>query len=138
MSVDIVLVEDDKELASLMRDYLVKNNFEVVLIDNELRAIEQVPIIQPALVVLDIMLPDCSGMDVCRDIRLVYTGPILMLTALNDDMDQMLGLELGADDYMIKPVQPRLLLSRMRALLRRVPVYRQTSLKLIQRLKWDR
>lgn len=121
MSSKIVLVEDDPELASLVRDYLVKNGYQVDIVSNGADAVQQIPIEQPDLVILDIMLPRISGMDVCREVRPVYKGPILMLTALDDDIDQMLGLELGADDYIIKPVQPRLLLARIRTLLRRVP-----------------
>ncbi|MEM9440890.1 MAG: winged helix-turn-helix domain-containing protein, partial [Pseudomonadota bacterium] len=74
---------------------------------------------QPALVILDLMLPGRDGLDVCRDVRPFYSGPILMLTARDDDVDQVVGLELGADDYVNKPVEPRVLLARIRALLRR-------------------
>ncbi len=120
MSINILLVEDDEELASLVRDYLIKNNFEVQVITNGIDAARQIPIDKPDLVILDIMLPGITGMDVCRQVRPFYTGPILMLTALDDDVDHMLGLELGADDYIVKPVQPRLLLTRIRTLLRRI------------------
>ncbi len=120
MSINILLVEDDEELASLVRDYLIKNNFDVQVITDGIEAAKQIPIVKPDLVILDIMLPGITGMDVCREVRPFYTGPILMLTALDDDVDQMLGLELGADDYIVKPVQPRLLLTRIRTLLRRI------------------
>ena len=114
-----MLVEDDVELAGLITDYLVKSGFTVSSVGDGLIAIEAIKNQKPDLVVLDVMLPGCTGMDVCRDVRPYYSGPILMLTAVDDDIDQMLGLELGADDYVIKPVLPRLLLSRIRALLRR-------------------
>lgn len=116
----ILLVEDDHELAHLVSDYLSKNDFQVQIVTDGLTAVEQINQTKPSLVILDIMLPKLSGMDVCRQVRPNYAGPILMLTALDDDFDQMLGLELGADDYIVKPVQPRLLLTRIRTLLRRV------------------
>ena len=116
----LLVVEDDVELASLIQDYLMKHGFLVEVIGNGTDAARAIIDQKPDIVLLDIMLPGMSGMDVCRTVRPHYTGPIIMLTALDEDMDQMLGLELGADDYIIKPVQPRLLLSRIRALLRRV------------------
>jgi two-component system OmpR family response regulator/two-component system response regulator RstA len=116
----LLVVEDDIELASLVREYLSKNGFEVSLVGNGLQAVDHICTHQPDMVILDIMLPGMSGMDVCREVRQKYSGPILMLTALDEDIDQMLGLELGADDYIIKPIKPRLLLSRVRALLRRI------------------
>jgi len=115
----IILVEDDKELASLVADYLCKNGFAVDVASDGATAVSRIIEAQPDLVILDIMLPGISGMDVCKAIRPQFSAPILMLTALDEDIDQMLGLELGADDYVIKPVKPRLLLSRIKALLRR-------------------
>lgn len=116
----LLVVEDDTELASLVQEYLNKSGFEVSVVANGLDAVKYITEKSPDLVILDIMLPGLSGMDVCRQVRPNYLGPILMLTALDEDMDQMLGLELGADDYVIKPIKPRLLLSRIKALLRRV------------------
>ncbi len=120
MKNEILLVEDDIELAILVRDYLTKNGFSVNMIHNGTDAVTAIQQTLPDLVVLDIMLPDKNGNEVCREVRSFYQGAILMLTALDDDMDQMLGLELGADDYIIKPVQPRLLLTRIRTILRRM------------------
>ena len=114
-----MLVEDDHELASLISDFLIKYEFEVSIVGDGIEAVQRIINEQPALVILDVMLPGQTGMDVCRQVRLSYKGVILMQTALDDDIDQMMGLELGADDYVIKQVQPRLLLSRIRALLRR-------------------
>ena len=115
----ILLVEDDKELASLIQEYLTKNGFEVAVVGDGDSAVRSI-LGKPAdMVILDVMLPGKSGMDVLKEVRPSYQAPILMLTALDEDMDQMLGLELGADDYVIKPIKPRLLLSRVRALLRR-------------------
>ena len=115
----VLIVEDDIELASLMRDYLTKNGYQVKMVHDGFLAKQQILDSQPDLVILDVMLPSLSGMDLCKQVRDDFSGLIMMLTAIDEDIDQMLGLELGADDYIIKPVQPRLLLSRIRALLRR-------------------
>ena len=120
MNNKILLVEDDTVLAILVSDYLTKNGFSVDIIHNGTDAVTVIQQTKPDLVILDIMLPDKNGNEVCREVRSFYQGAILMLTALDDDMDQLLGLELGADDYIIKPVQPRLLLTRIRTILRRM------------------
>ncbi|MEZ9231352.1 winged helix-turn-helix domain-containing protein [Vibrio amylolyticus] len=118
-SYNLVLVEDDLELAELIRDFLQNYEFTIEIVTDGITAVNIILSTQPDLVVLDVMLPGQSGMDVCRAIRPSYHGMILMQTALDDDIDQMMGLELGADDYIVKKVKPRLLLSRIRALLRR-------------------
>ncbi|EHD0096447.1 response regulator transcription factor [Vibrio vulnificus] len=115
----IILVEDDQELAELIRDFLENYEFTIDIVSDGLSAVEEILTKQPDLVILDVMLPGQSGMDVCRAVRAKYRGMILMQTALDDDIDQVMGLELGADDYVVKQVKPRLLLSRIRALLRR-------------------
>ncbi len=115
----LLLVEDDKALAAVMQEYLGKHGFRVEVEHRGDRAVEQICSIQPDLVILDIMLPGKDGFSVCREIRPDYNGPVLMLTARDEDMDQVVGLELGADDYICKPVQPRLLLARIHAVLRR-------------------
>lgn len=116
---NITLVEDDVELATLVHDFLRRYNFDVTVISNGIEAVESILSHQPDLVILDIMLPGMNGMDICKKIRPKYAGYILMQTALDDDIDQMMGLEIGADDYIVKHIQPRLLLSRINALLRR-------------------
>ncbi|MFA6111042.1 MAG: response regulator transcription factor [Candidatus Latescibacterota bacterium] len=115
----IVLVEDDRGLADLIRERLEGEGFAVLHETDGLRACELIRGRRPDLVVLDIMLPGMDGFQVCRQVRPAYSGPILILTARDDDLDQILGLELGADDYVNKPVKPRVLLARIRALLRR-------------------
>ncbi|SJN53910.1 Transcriptional regulatory protein RstA [Vibrio ruber DSM 16370] len=115
----ILLVEDDIELASLIEDFLSRYGFEVNTVNNGTDAVRQVAELHPDLVILDVMLPGMNGMEVCKTIRAFYSGYILMQTALDDDVDQMKGLEIGADDYVIKQVKPHLLLSRIYALLRR-------------------
>lgn len=115
----ILIVEDDERLAELTREYLETNGLIVSLETNGAHAVERIKNEKPDLVVLDLMLPGEDGLSICRRVRPFYNGPILMLTARTDDLDQVLGLEMGADDYMGKPVRPRVLLARVRALLRR-------------------
>ncbi len=115
----ILIIEDDQKLATLTARYLTGEGFDVSHQDSGDQAVARILKTQPDLVILDLMLPGKSGMDICRDVRPLFDGGILMFTARDDDMDQLLGLELGADDYVIKPVQPRLLLARINALLRR-------------------
>lgn len=115
----ILLVDDDAELAELVAARLRRDNFEVDVAFTGRAAIEQAlreP--RPELVILDVGLPDLSGFDVLRAIRPECACPIMMLTARDDDFDQVAGLELGADDYVKKPVHPRVLLARVAALLR--------------------
>jgi two-component system OmpR family response regulator len=122
MKTRILLVEDDERLAELTAEYLRKNDFEVLIEPRGDTAEARILAERPDLVILDVMLPGKDGFEVCRSIRSQYGGVILMLTARDEDFDQILGLELGADDYIAKPVQPRLLLARIKALLRRSPV----------------
>ena len=123
----VLIIEDDERLAELTRDYLESNGFKVTIEGEGSRGVEQILALQPDLVILDLMLPGEDGLSICRRVRPDYAGPILMLTARTDDMDQVLGLEMGADDYVPKPVQPRVLLARMRALLRRAEVADQSG-----------
>ena len=116
----ILIVEDDERLAVLTQDYLRKNGLDVAIETDGSVAITRIINEQPDLVVLDVMLPGADGLAVCREVRPHFQNPILMLTARTDDMDQVLGLEMGADDYVAKPAQPRILLARIRALLRRL------------------
>ncbi len=116
----ILLIEDDRKLAALTQEYLETHGFHIALLNSGHLATETIHTTQPDLVILDLMLPGKSGLDICREIRPTYSGAILMFTALDDDLDHLLGLELGADDYVIKPIQPRLLLARIHTLLRRV------------------
>lgn len=115
----VLIIEDDQRLADLTRDYLEANGFRVTLEADGANGVKRITGLQPDLVILDLMLPGEDGLSICRRARPHYAGPIMMLTARTDDLDQVLGLEMGADDYMPKPVQPRVLLARMRALLRR-------------------
>ena len=116
---NILIVEDDPRLAELTREYLESNGLRVTIEGDGALAAGRIIDEHPDLVVLDLMLPGEDGLSICRKVRDRYDGPILMLTARADDLDQVLGLEIGADDYVCKPVRPRLLLARIRALLRR-------------------
>ena len=115
----ILIVEDDHRLAELTQEYLQSNGLQVAIESDGARAAARILKEQPDLVVLDLMLPGEDGLSICRKVRGQFAGPILMLTARTDDMDEVLGLEMGADDYVCKPVRPRVLLARIRALLRR-------------------
>jgi two-component system, OmpR family, response regulator len=116
----ILVVDDDKEICSLLKRYLGLQGFRVsVAVDgNEMEAYLATADIN--FVVLDVMLPDVSGLDLCRALRARSCIPIILLTALKEDVDRIIGLELGADDYLCKPFNPRELVARIRAILRRV------------------
>ncbi len=116
----ILLVEDDARLAQLVKDYLEASDAFAVSIEGRGdRAVDRIVAEQPDLVILDVMLPGVDGLTVCKRVRDRYAGPILMLTALGDEVDEVVGLELGADDYVAKPASPRKVLARVRTLLRR-------------------
>ncbi len=115
----VVLVEDDVRLADLVRNYLQRNGLRVSVENRGDRVLARVQREQPDLIVLDLNLPGKDGFAVCRELRASFGIPILMLTARDSDIDHVVGLELGADDYVIKPVEPRVLVARITALLRR-------------------
>lgn len=115
----ILVVDDEANIRDLARIYLEKEGFQVISAANGTQALQQIKQSPPSLVILDLMLPEIDGWEVCRRIRAAGDLPIIMLTARDDDIDKILGLELGADDYMTKPFNPRELVARVRALLRR-------------------
>lgn len=117
--IKILLVEDDIELASLISEYLTKRNFEIIHVDHGNKATEKALELTPDLVILDLMLPGKDGISICKEIRAQMQMPILMLTASDEPIDHVLGLEVGADDFVNKPIQPRILVARIEALLRR-------------------
>ncbi len=127
MHTDILLIEDDERLAQLVQAYLQQNGLSVALERTGTHALTRFLQLQPSMVILDIMLPGKNGMDVCKEIRRHFDGPILMLTAKISDIDQVMGLENGADDYVSKPAEPMVLLARIRALMRRT--YGEADLK---------
>lgn len=115
----ILVVEDDKSLADWIQEYLTNQGFRVSVVDRGDSAVAQITSDAPDLVVLDGMLPGMDGLDVCKAVRPEYSGPIVMLTARDEEIDEVLGLEVGADDYLTKPVKPRILLARIKTLMRR-------------------
>jgi two-component system phosphate regulon response regulator OmpR len=115
----ILLIEDDGRLAEMVSDYLGQAGFRVSRAGNGAAGLQMQSAASFDMVILDLMLPDMDGLDVCRQMRRRGSIPILMLTARGDAMDRIVGLELGADDYLPKPFEPRELLARVRAILRR-------------------
>ena len=115
----VLLVEDDLRLAELVRTYLQGNGFRVVVEHRGDRVVEHLQSEAPDLVVLDLGLPGRDGFAVCKELRAASDLPILIVTARDNDIDHVVGLELGADDYVVKPVEPRVLVARIHALLRR-------------------
>ncbi|AOI65329.1 response regulator [Burkholderia territorii] len=115
----VLLIEDDDRLARLVREYLDGYEFEVTVVRRGDLAVAAIREHRPALVILDLMLPHLDGMEVCRRMRAFTNVPVLILTARADVYDQVAGLEIGADDYVTKPIEPRVLVARARALLRR-------------------
>lgn len=115
----ILIIDDEPSIVDLARLYLEQEGFRVETAANGKDGMEKVASLHPSLVVLDIMLPEMDGFEVCRRIRQLGDVPVLMLTARGDDTDKIVGLELGADDYMTKPFNPRELAARVKAVLRR-------------------
>jgi two-component system, OmpR family, phosphate regulon response regulator OmpR len=115
----VLLIEDDARLAGMIGEYLGKAGFHVIHAQDGARGLALHRQEPAAAVILDLMLPDTDGLEVCRQIRTRSDSPILMLTARGDAMDRVVGLEMGADDYLPKPFEPRELLARLRAILRR-------------------
>ena len=119
MAERVLLVEDDPRLAEMLVEYLVKAGFRVDAASMGAAALQRLGAVPYDAVVLDLMLPDMDGLDICRQLRTKSDLPILMLTARGDATDRIVGLEIGADDYLPKPFEPRELLARLRAVLRR-------------------
>lgn len=119
MQTTLLLADDDIELSGLLKEYFESEGFQVRLAPDGIAALEEARKPGLDLVVLDVMMPGMNGMDVLRELRRESKLPVIMLTARGDDMDRILGLELGADDYVPKPCNPRELLARIRAVMRR-------------------
>ena len=119
MQETILIIEDEPKVARLARDYLEKNNYRVLIAGDGQSGLAMARREKPDLLVLDLMLPVMDGLDVCRALRRESDVPIIMLTARSEETDRLIGLELGADDYITKPFSPRELVARTRALLRR-------------------
>jgi two-component system response regulator BaeR len=139
--VDIMVVEDEPKIAQLLAEYLQRDGFEVMVLNEGTHAVETCKAQEPGFLILDLMLPGKDGLTICREVRQFSTLPIMMLTAKVDEIDRLIGLELGADDYVCKPFSPREVVARVRTILRRVQrapvdaranelVYRDISLDL--------
>lgn len=127
----ILIVEDELDLANLIKDYLEKELYEVEICSQGDEAIEIFGKFKPSLVILDLMLPGMNGYEICQNIRIKSTIPILILSAKIDEFDKVKGLDLGADDYITKPFRPRELLARVNAQLRRSQVFNKENLEII-------
>ena len=119
MAEKILIVEDERNIASFVSMYLKNARYTVEIARDGAEALQKAENTKPDLVVLDLMLPDIDGLEVCRQIRSGSDVPILMLTARDDDIDKIVGLEVGADDYLTKPFNPRELVARIKSILRR-------------------
>lgn len=115
----VLIVEDEPKLAALLRDYLCAEGYEVETLANGAKALDAVRGRKPDILLLDLMLPGKGGLDICREVRAESSLPIIMITARVEEIDRLLGLELGADDYICKPFSPREVVARVKALLRR-------------------
>lgn len=115
----VLIVDDDAHIVELIKIYFEKDGFDTVTANDGKKAVELFKSEAPAIVILDVMMPEMDGWQVCREIRRVSNIPIIMLTAKGETFDKVLGLELGADDYMVKPFEPKELIARVKAVLRR-------------------
>ncbi|MFC1863181.1 response regulator [Thermodesulfobacteriota bacterium] len=115
----VLIVDDDEKLRTLLREYLEDNMYQVITLSDGKNILETISSKSPDLIILDIMLPGKDGLELLKDLRREFATPVIMLTAKGEDMDRILGLELGADDYLPKPFNPRELLARMKAIWRR-------------------
>ena len=125
MGKKVLVVDDDEKLRKLVKEYLEGYGFQVIALPDGSSVLETIRRESPDIVILDIMMPGRDGLDVLKDIRAEHTLPVIMLTAKGEDADRIVGLELGADDYLPKPFNPRELLARMKAVIRRVPLDHQ-------------
>ena len=116
----ILIADDDVNIAELISLYLTKEGYETKRAFDGREALRMVPIFDPDLIILDIMMPEMDGYEVCREVRKNNSTPIIMLTAKGETFDKVLGLELGADDYMVKPFDTKELVARVKAVLRRL------------------
>lgn len=119
-STEILIIEDEPDLASLIADYVHASGYQSVVIANGQSALERIQLRTPDLIVLDLMLPGLDGISLCHAVRAFSQVPIIMVTAKVEEIDRLLGLEIGADDYLCKPFSPRELMARIKVILRRI------------------
>lgn len=132
MTETILIVEDEERLAQLLGDYVTAAGYQVQHLANGAPVVDWVRDCSPALILLDLMLPGKDGLDICREIRAFSATPIIMTTARVEEIDRLLGLELGADDYVCKPYSPREVIARIKAVLRRTGSQAQTQTSELQ------
>ncbi|MGB5247203.1 MAG: response regulator [Woeseia sp.] len=119
-NVEIVVVEDEPKIAQLLSDYLQREGYRVTVLGEGTHAVETIKDNQPAFLILDLMLPGKDGLTICKEVRKFSDVPIMLLTAKTDEVDRLIGLEVGADDYVCKPFSPREVVARVKIILRRV------------------
>ena len=134
----ILVIDDEQQIVEICSDYLKSAGYQVISTNDSQAGIDLTRREQPDLVVLDIMMPELDGFDVCKAIRRQGNIPIIMLTARVDEMDKLIGLELGADDYMTKPFSPRELVARVKTVLRRVGSEPGSDLIRVENIELDR
>lgn len=127
----ILIVEDEPALANVVKDYLKNELFDVEICTEGDKAIEVFNKYRPSLLILDLMLPGMNGYEICKNVRMTSVIPILILSAKTDEFDKVMGLNLGADDYMTKPFRPKELVARVNALIRRSQVFNKDNLEVI-------
>lgn len=132
MSERILIVDDEQRIIDLARMYIEQEGFKVESATDGKVALDKILNDEPALIVLDLMLPGMDGLEICRRVRTQSDVPIIMLTARSEDIDKIVGLELGADDYLTKPFNPRELVARIKAILRRSTIKSDSSAKTIE------
>ncbi|WP_415238684.1 response regulator [Seleniivibrio woodruffii] len=120
MNRKILVIEDETQISSILKDYLQQSGFEVFTLDTGAGAVDTIKKMVPDAVILDLMLPDTDGLEICRQVRKFSNVPILIATAKVEEIDRLIGLELGADDYICKPFSPREVVARVKAVLRRL------------------
>ncbi|WP_303851586.1 response regulator [Seleniivibrio woodruffii] len=120
MNKKVLIIEDETQIASILKDYFQQSGFEVHTLDSGAKAVESIKKLVPDAVILDLMLPDTDGLEICRQVRKFSNVPMLMATAKVEEVDRLIGLELGADDYICKPYSPREVVARVKAVLRRL------------------
>ena len=127
----ILIVEDEPALANVIKDYLKNELFDVEICTEGDKAIEVFNKYRPSLLILDLMLPGMNGYEICKNVRMTSVIPILILSAKTDEFDKVMGLNLGADDYLTKPFRPKELVARVNALIRRSQVFNKNNLEVI-------
>ncbi len=137
MSQKILIIEDEKKIADLLREYLENSGYRTDWIDNGSLAVSGFKKVNPSLVLLDLMLPGMDGIEVCKELRKISNIPIIMVTAKIEEVDRLIGLELGADDYICKPFSPREVVARVKSVLRRVFIEPETRKLVIGNISVD-